>query len=237
MEHLKPARQFPAVPRWRLKCALVFMPLGAAIGMGIPFLFDPLVAGRALLPGHRLGVFWGALVGIVSSEFILYWVHRFHHKLAFLWCWIHQLHHSAERVDVYGAAYFHPFELLEGSIIGVFFFGYLLGLVPEAAGLAILWQVFAGVFQHGNIHTPRWLGYLIQRPEQHCLHHERGSHAFNFSNLPVFDLLFGTFRNPRVWSGDAGFYSGASTRTLAMLAGRDVSTPLQTNTIQQCRGE
>ncbi len=44
------------------------------------------------------------------------------------------------------------------------------GLAPEAAFLAVAWQAFSGVFQHGNIRTPTWLGYLIQRPEAHAVH-------------------------------------------------------------------
>jgi sterol desaturase/sphingolipid hydroxylase (fatty acid hydroxylase superfamily) len=81
------------------------------------------------------------------------------------------------------------------------------------------------MFQHANIKTPRWLGYIVQRPESHCVHHERGVHRFNYSDLPLWDMVFGTFRNPAEWRGEAGFYKGASSRILAMLLGRDVSTP------------
>jgi sterol desaturase/sphingolipid hydroxylase (fatty acid hydroxylase superfamily) len=53
------------------------------------------------------------------------------------------------------------------------------------------------MFQHANLRTPRWLGYIIQRPESHGIHHERGLHAFNYADLPLWDMVFGTFRNPR----------------------------------------
>ena len=33
---------------------------------------------------------------------------------------------------------------------------------------------FYGMFQHWNVRTPQWLGYVIQRPESHGLHHELG---------------------------------------------------------------
>ena len=81
------------------------------------------------------------------------------------------------------------------------------------------------MFQHANIKTPRWLGYIVQRPESHCVHHERGVHRFNYSDLPLWDMVFGTFRNPAEWQGEAGFYKGASSRVLEMLAFQDVSTP------------
>jgi sterol desaturase/sphingolipid hydroxylase (fatty acid hydroxylase superfamily) len=79
------------------------------------------------------------------------------------------------------------------------------------------------MFQHANIKTPRWLGYLIQRPESHSVHHQRGRHAMNYSRLPIFDILFGTFENPEYFQSESGFYPGASRRILAMLGGVDVS--------------
>ena len=164
---------------WRLKC-LLFMPMIVAITVLVPFAFAPLIEDSKLLPGDRLGIAGGTVVGILVSELIVYWVHRLHHRVPVLWRWIHQLHHSAERMDVFGSAYFHPFEIVEGNVVGVLLFNVVLGLSPEAAALSTLWQAFAGVFQHGNIRTPVWLGYLIQRPESHGVHHERGIHGFNY---------------------------------------------------------
>jgi sterol desaturase/sphingolipid hydroxylase (fatty acid hydroxylase superfamily) len=83
--------------------------------------------------------------------------------------------------------------------------------------------MFMGIFQHCNVKTPRWLGYIIQRPEGHTIHHGRGLHYYNFSDLPVFDLLFGTFRNPQGHEMETGFYPGASARVGEMLRFRDVS--------------
>jgi len=83
------------------------------------------------------------------------------------------------------------------------------------------------VFQHANLKTPRWVGYLVQRPESHAVHHERGVHAYNYSDLPLWDMVFGTFRNPAADRPlpQQGFYDGASARLLDMLLFRDVSLP------------
>ena len=54
----------------------------------------------------------------------------------------------------------------------------------------------AELLYHWNVSTPAWLGYLIQRPESHCVHHQHGLHRYNYADLPVWDMLFGTFRNP-----------------------------------------
>jgi len=63
--------------------------------------------------------------------------------------------------------------------------------------------------QHGchrcGVRTPYWVGYIVQRPESHCIHHQEGMHAYNFSDLPLWDILFGSFRNPRRGQARCGF--------------------------------
>jgi len=53
---------------------------------------------------------------------------------------------------------------------------FLLGLDPLAAAIIGYVGAFYGLFQHWNVRTPRWLGYVIQRPEAHCHHHELNVH-------------------------------------------------------------
>jgi sterol desaturase/sphingolipid hydroxylase (fatty acid hydroxylase superfamily) len=84
---------------------------------------------------------------------------------------------------------------------------------------------FLSIFQHSNIRTPQWLGYIVQRPESHTHHHARGIHRNNYSDLPLFDIIFGTFRNPATFEHETGFYNGASKRMWDMLRARDVSIP------------
>jgi sterol desaturase/sphingolipid hydroxylase (fatty acid hydroxylase superfamily) len=52
-------------------------------------------------------------------------------------------------------------------------------------------------------------------------------HAHNYADVPLWDIVFGTFRNP---DRDApqplqGFYEGASARVAEMLAFRDIAGP------------
>jgi hypothetical protein len=37
-------------------------------------------------------------------------------------------------------------------------------------------------------------------------------------------MLFGTWRNPKTWDGQAGFYDGASERFADLFIGRDVAS-------------
>jgi sterol desaturase/sphingolipid hydroxylase (fatty acid hydroxylase superfamily) len=99
----------------------------------------------------------------------------------------------------------------------------LLGLPPAAATAALLFISFLGIFQHANLRTPVWLGYFIQRPESHSVHHQRGVHRHNYADLPLVDMLFGTFHNPREHARETGFWHGASARVLDMVLARDIS--------------
>ena len=142
-----------------------------------------------------------------------------------LWRLTHQLHHSPQRVDIPGSVLFHPTEMVAQVLLQLFVTLIVLGLDPLAAALTGYVAAFYGMFQHWNVHTPRWLGYLIQRPEAHCEHHRLGVHAFNYGDLPIWDLLFGTFRNPAHFEGRCGFEEPADRRLGAMLAFRDVNEP------------
>jgi len=163
---------------------------------------------------------------VLAYEFFHYWYHRAAHEWNWLWRAGHQMHHSAESLDAFGANYLHPFDAAMFATISSLVFVPLLGLTIEAGILATLFLTFNAMFQHANIKTPRWLGYLIQRPESHNVHHGRGIHRHNYSDLPLWDIVFGTFRNPGMVQGlQTGFYRGASSRIPEMLIGRDVSAP------------
>lgn len=49
--------------------------------------------------------------------------------------------------------------------------------------------------------------------------------AFNYGDLPVWDLLFGAFHDPRECQDECGFESPADRRLGAMLAFADVNAP------------
>ncbi|MGI9545534.1 MAG: sterol desaturase family protein, partial [Cyclobacteriaceae bacterium] len=170
-----------------------------------------------------LGAIGGGLVGVSLYEFGVYVWHRALHTSNFLWRTFHQMHHSAERLDTYGAFYFSPMDMIGWTVLGSLCFALLVGLSPQAITVTLLVTNFMGMFQHANIDTPRWLGYIIQRPESHTVHHAKGIHKHNYSDLPVFDILFGTFKNPKKYEHQTGFYYGASAKVLEMLTFKDLN--------------
>lgn len=220
VERLAPARPLPTVRGWYLRTGVIFFVTMAVNGV-VPALVAVAMGRHSLLHLAGLGTLGGAAVTLVVSDLFAYWVHRAQHRSATFWRWTHQMHHSAERVDVIGASFFHPFDIGVNALVSAVVVG-LLGVTPDAAALGGVTMVALAVFQHLNVKTPTWLGYLVQRPEAHSVHHARGVHAYNFGNLGLWDLVFGTFRNPPGFAADAGFYDGASARMLDMLVGRDV---------------
>ena len=189
-------------------------------------IWGELFEGVSLIDGSRLGTMGGAVAGVLTYEFLHYWYHRAAHEWNWLWRAGHQMHHSAESLDAFGAFYGHPFDSAIFTTLSSLAFFQLLGITVEAGVLGALFLTFNAMFQHANIKTPYWLGYLIQRPESHAVHHGRGIHRYNYSDLPLWDIVFGTFRNPRTVDGlRVGFYRGASARIPEMLVGRDVTQP------------
>jgi sterol desaturase/sphingolipid hydroxylase (fatty acid hydroxylase superfamily) len=221
-ERLFPARPLPNVRLWLLK-GFVFFVLTGGINALIPALIGPRLGMFTIVDSSRLGVIGSAGAALLVSEFLSYWLHRSMHRFFTLWRWTHQMHHSAERVDIPGAVYFHPFDI-SLSVLATSLAAALVGASADAAALSGFATFLMAMFQHLNVKTPHVIGYLVQRPEGHSLHHERGLHAYNYGNLALFDLVFGTFRNPKGFSELAGFWDGSSAQVLRMFAGRDVGT-------------
>jgi sterol desaturase/sphingolipid hydroxylase (fatty acid hydroxylase superfamily) len=224
LERVFPGREQPEVRGWLLKGIIFFVLVGIMASV-IPAFAALLIGTHTLLNLRPLGTVVGGIVGFALADIASYGIHRLLHNVPQLWRWTHQMHHSAERVDIAGASYAHPVDnFIQGTvnIVAVL----LLGLSPGAAALAGYISFFVGVFQHLNMRTPQWLGFIIQRPEAHSVHHTRGVHAYNYGNFMLWDLLFGTFRNPATFTaGPSGFWDGASSQVGAMLIGRDVGEP------------
>ena len=95
--------------------------------------------------------------------------------------------------------------------------------IPKAALIITLFLTFMGMFTHANLRTPRWLGWIIARPEMHAAHHERGVHRDNYAEFPIIDMIFGTFRNPPNAPRQAGLVDGGSNRLWSLLIGRKIA--------------
>lgn len=217
-------RKLPAIRHWRAR-GLSFFVVNMSLALFAPLLWDGPLSEYRLLDASGLGTVGGALFGFLVLEMGIYAAHRALHGLPLLWRFGHQVHHSAERLDVFGAMMFHPMDTLLFALVTSVCLGVISGVTTEAAIIAGCAATVLAFFQHANLRTPRWLGYIVQRPEMHAMHHGRGLHAFNYADLPLIDMVFGTFRNPVEWEGETGYYDGASARVGEMLLGMDVTRP------------
>jgi len=221
-ETLAPARPLPVSRAWRTRGLIAFA-IFFYLSTYLPMIWDKYLAPYQLFDLSGLGTAGAALVGLVVYQFGVYWWHRVMHASDTLWLGFHQMHHSAERMDIWGAWYFSPMDMIGWTALGSLALVLVVGLPPQAATAVLLITTWLSIFQHTGVKTPRWLGYFIQRPEQHSVHHAKGIHRFNYSDLPVYDLIFGTFRNPADYEKESGFYPGASERIVDMLLFKDIN--------------
>ena len=222
-EEIFPARKLPTVKFWRLK-GLTFFFLFFFMASYLPIFVDPFLAPYQLLDLSTLGIVPGLAIGLVVYELGIYLYHITMHKYDFLWRTFHQVHHSAERMDAYGALFHSPLDMIGFTIVGSISLTLLIGLSPEVVTILLFIINFMAFFQHANIKTPLWVGYIVQRPESHSIHHGRGIHKYNYADLPLIDMIFGTFKNPSNYQKETGFYNGASNRIWDMLLFKDISS-------------
>lgn len=223
-EGVFPARKLPAIRWWRAK-GIAFFFAFFFLSTYLPLLYAELLPAAALFDLSGWNPVVAGIAGVLLYELGMYGWHRAMHKNNLLWRVFHQMHHSAERLDTYGAFYFSPADMIGWTWLGTICFSFIAGLSPQSVTIVLLVTNFLSIFQHANIRTPQWVGYIVQRPESHAIHHAKEVHAFNYSDLPLFDILFGTFRNPADYVKETGFYHGASSRVADMLMFKQIDKP------------
>lgn len=154
--------------------------------------------GHDLWPTH-----WNPIIQvflfILIKDFFRYWFHRALHEIPALWR-IHAAHHSVERLYWLNGIRAHPLEIVGQAI----FYAIPLALVQptaEIALVAVILQLSIGIFQHSNIDLKLgWWEYIFSIGDNHRYHHypDKGIGDSNYGGeFIVWDILFGTFHNPR----------------------------------------
>ena len=225
-ERLFPDQTLAAVPGWwRRVIGVNLLQLGVVL-LGARTWDVWLLQWSMFDLDARTGVLPAAVICYLLITLVFYWWHRLRHDLNPLWLAFHQVHHSPARIETITSFYKHPLEILVNSLIIGVLNHVILGCGPETAALVTLITGLAEFFYHMNIPTPRWVGYIIQRPEMHRIHHKRGYHYKNFADLPLWDMLFGTFHNPPRTDTPCGFRPERETRLVPMLLFQNVNDPL-----------
>ncbi|MCE9622564.1 MAG: sterol desaturase family protein [Actinomycetia bacterium] len=177
--------------------ALQFITLVVAIVVG--------VLSFAWIPGLLLRPFVTSLPalaqvigGFLLFDFLVYWTHRWSHTVPLFWRF-HSVHHSTRHLDWVSGFRAHP---LDGVFIAPIIVLFIAAGVDNkvTGGLAII-QFLVGLGAHLNVRfrlRPLWP--VVMTPEFHHWHHElrHEAHNSNFSTfLPIWDIMFGTYRMPR----------------------------------------
>ena len=225
IEHgLRTGRPWPERAGWQATGAILFLLL-CTINALVSGALGRVIPNVHLFDGAGWGIACGTVIGYLMVSLGNALLHAAYHRFDVLWRHVHQLHHAPSRLDVAGVMYQTPLEMAANAVLFFVVTRLVLGLDPIATMLCAYLGAFYGMFQHFNARTPRWLGWFIQRPEAHCEHHHRGVHAGNYSDLPLWDMLAGTYSNPHDFEGELGFAPDAAARVGDMLRGRDVEAP------------
>ena len=221
LERILPGRELPEAPGWFARAALMnACQLGIVVLAGMGWerwmqrwsLFHIASSVPSLLQG---------LVGWFIGTFVFYWWHRVRHDVDVLWRVCHQVHHSPSRIELLTAFYKHPVEIAADSMIASALLFSVLGASPEAGAWFNVFAVLGEYFYHSNLRTPHWMGYFLQRPEHHSIHHELDVHGFNYGDITWWDRLFGTFKDTDTFAEQCGFPDGHERYLGQMLLFRD----------------
>ncbi len=205
LERAIPGWRLPSVRTWPLRVIAVnFAQLGVVLLAGATW--EKWLSSWSMfhLAAH-VSPALGGLIGYVIATFVFYWWHRWRHEVDILWRLFHQIHHSPQRIELITSFYKHPGEMLMNSLIGSVLVYTVLGLSLEGGAVYTACCALGEFFYHTNVRTPRWIGYLFQRPEMHRIHHQHDRHRNNYGDIVWWDMLFGTYENPKLFAGTCGF--------------------------------
>jgi sterol desaturase/sphingolipid hydroxylase (fatty acid hydroxylase superfamily) len=154
------------------------------------------IAAASPFASHPLPIaFFEALF---LADLVGYASHRVRHRVRALWL-LHAVHHSSTRLDWLAAARMHPIDDLFDNVLTSLPV-LLLGFDVRVYALLGPFFLLHTIVLHANV---AWdfgpLRFVLASPAWHRLHHSPEGEGHNFGGvLSVFDVLFGTFRDPRV---------------------------------------
>ena len=148
-------------------------------------------------PVSRLPLWAQAVLIIILSDFISYWMHRLFHGRR-LWKF-HAVHHSSNPLDWLSAIRVHPVNDAIMRVAGTLPI-IALGFAPKAVAGVVPFLTFMALFIHANLDWD-WgpLRSVVASPRFHRWHHtsEIEGRDKNFAGLlPLWDILFGTYYMP-----------------------------------------
>ncbi|WP_299770190.1 sterol desaturase family protein [uncultured Tateyamaria sp.] len=139
---------------------------------------------------------WVVLICFVLDDLRYYWVHRFGHRIRWVWA-SHVNHHSSQHYNLTTAlrqTWTGTFTFMMVVRAPLILLGFHPAMVLFVGGLNLIYQFW--------IHTeairklPRWVEAVMNTPSHHRVHHGRNARYLDANYAGVFiiwDKMFGTF--------------------------------------------
>ncbi|PCI61510.1 MAG: C-5 sterol desaturase [Kordiimonadales bacterium] len=139
---------------------------------------------------------WVFVVAFIVVDFAYYWIHRYGHRMRWMWA-AHVVHHSSQHYNLTTAlrqtwtGFLTPGFLF---YLPLFFLGLHPAIVAFCYGINLVYQFW--------IHTeainkcPRWFEYIFNTPSHHRVHHSNNPRYLDANYSGVFmawDRMFGSF--------------------------------------------
>lgn len=173
----------------------------ALIGFSGAIGISALVTGTGVMkPGiwpHHWPLVLQIGLGLIVSEFAMYWAHRIAHEWTALW-YFHAVHHSVGKLWVVNSGRFHFIDAIKSVLPGI-----AIVLAMGAPMDVVTWLsaigAFVGTLTHCNIDMRFGaLSVVFNTPELHRWHHSRVLREGNTNygeNIMLWDWVFGTWFN------------------------------------------
>jgi len=139
---------------------------------------------------------WVFALAFVLADFSYYWIHRFGHRVRWMWA-AHVIHHSSQHYNLSTALRQTWTSFLTPSFLfylPIFFLGIHPAIVFFCLGLNLIYQFW--------IHTevinrcPKWFEAIMNTPSHHRVHHAKNPRYLDSNYAGVFiiwDRMFGSF--------------------------------------------
>lgn len=186
---------------WLACGAFIWVPLYSSyystpISEGFRAVRDLAPLSITLKPTTVAGYFGSALMVLLCSSFIYYWLHRVQHESLFWWR-LHATHHHITKMGCMRGDRTHPLEwatLMLGTPIVLALLGASDGLMTVVGAFGI-WN---GTLNHSNLPLKSMPVYdwVFATAQQHHVHHARlRKHSDkNYGcNIILWDRIFGTY--------------------------------------------
>lgn len=139
-------------------------------------------------------------ISLLVGDFLVYWEHRIHHQLRFLYTNVHYVHHRFKAdLFAWAAGWVHPFELIVFAFCMIVYPWLLCPVHPLTLWVYISIFVCLLLEEHSG-HDVWWSPYywvpvVFGGAVPHSVHHTKVTSNFGFI-FAIWDKIFGTYLAP-----------------------------------------